>query len=585
MKQNQTASVLRIRFWYGLLIAILLLFGIRLFDLQVIKHSYYRAAAQANQLKQYEITAERGAIYGNLNGERVPLVLNEIRYTVYADPQYIENAAEDALKIQQIIGGDATGYQQSMTQSGSRYQILAKQITKEHAEAIRQLKLKGIGAQPENYRTYPQGRVAAQVLGFVNNEGVGTYGIEQALNDELTGESGQLKAITDVSGVPLAANQENIEIEPVDGRDVVLSIDIGIQSQLETLLEEGLKNAQSTSGSALVLDVKTGRVKAMANYPTYNPDKYYEVKDASVFTNPAASAPLEIGSVMKPFTAAAAVNEGVVSPSTTYYDPAVYSVDGYKITNIEEDGGAATRSVSDILQYSLNTGATWLLMQLGGGELNEKGRNTWHSYMTEHFRFGQLTGIEQGYEATGTIPDPNEGFGLNLRYANTSFGQGMTATSLQVGAGLVSMVNGGTYFQPSLIDGYVGADGSTEATSPKIVNDQVIRPETSQQIISMMENVVEKNYISYRMTKPRAGYSIGGKTGTAEIANPEGGYYEDRYNGTFMGFVGGAEPEYVIVVQVNEPKIPGYAGSQAAAPIFGTITDMLINNIGIMPAL
>lgn len=584
MKQTQPATVLRIRFWYGVLVAILLVFAIRLFYLQVIRHGHYQAAAQANQLKQYEISAQRGGIYAMLDGQQVPLVLNEVRYTIYTDPKYIEDPADAALKVQQVIGGDASSYQQSMLDDESRYQILAKQVTKEKAEQIQAIKLKGVGAQPENYRTYPQGSLAAQVLGFVNNEGVGTYGIEQALHNELTGTPGQLKAITDVNGVPLAANQDNIEVAPINGRDVVLSLDLSVQSQLEAVLQKGLKDAQSKSGSALVMDVKTGRVVAMANYPTYNPDKYYDVKDSSVFTNPVVSEPLEIGSVMKPFTAAAAVNEGVVSPSTTYYDPSVYEVDGYKITNIEEDGGAATRSVSEILQYSLNTGATWLLMQLGGGELNQQGRTTWHRYMTEHYQFGKLTGIEQGYEAAGTIPDPQDGFGLNLRYANTSFGQGMTATPLQVGSGLVSLVNGGTYYKPSLVRGYINEDGNLEEIQAQVIKKDVISTSSSDQLISMMENVVDKNYLNYRMQKPKEGYSIGGKTGTAEIANPEGGYYDDRFNGTFMGFVGGARPEYVIVVRVNEPKIPGYAGSQAAAPIFGSITEMLINNIGIVPA-
>ena len=137
----------------------------------------------------------------------------------------------------------------------------------------------------------------------------------------LRGQAGQLKAITDASGVPLAANRENIIISPVAGKNLVLTIDIGMQAELEQILKQGLKNAKSSSGGALILDVKTGAVKAMANLPTFNPSEYYEVEDARAFTNETVSAPLEVGSVMKPFTAAAAINEGKVSPSTTYYRP------------------------------------------------------------------------------------------------------------------------------------------------------------------------------------------------------------------------------------------------------------------------
>lgn len=583
MKQGALPMNLRIRILYGALLLVLAVFVVRLFYLQVIKHDHYRKAALANQLKQYEIPAERGIILAHSGDQTLPIVLNEIRYTLYADPKFIENPEQTADKIAEILPLKKAEILPKFSVEGSRYQILAKQITKDQSEAVRQLKLKGIGTQPVNYRTYPQGSLAAQLLGFVNQDGVGTYGLEQALDSELRGSPGQLRAITDIDGVPLAANAENFEISPVPGRQILLTIDIGMQAQLENILESGLKRARSKSGSALILDAKTGAVRAMANYPTFSPENYYETTNAEAFTNKAVSAPLEVGSVMKPFTAAAALEQGVVTPNSSYFDPAQYSVDGYKITNIEEDGGPATRTVSDILQFSLNTGATWLLMQMGGGELNEKGRTAWHDYMTNHYQFGKLTGIEQGYESEGTVPSPTEGFGLNLRYANTSFGQGMTATPLQIGAALVSVINGGTYYQPSLVDAYIDQDGVQQPVQPKIVKEGVVSKKVSQQIIDLMENVVDKNYISYSFKKPSADFSVGGKTGTAEIAKPDGGYYQDRYNGMFMGFVGGDQPQYVIVVRVDDPKIPGYAGSRAAAPIFGDLTHMLINNFNVLP--
>jgi cell division protein FtsI/penicillin-binding protein 2 len=323
-----------------------------------------------------------------------------------------------------------------------------------------------------------------------------------------------------------------------------------------------------------VLDATTGAVKAMANYPSYDPAQFASVEDAALFTNAAVSSPLEPGSVMKTLTTAAALNTGSVTATQTYFDPSFFKVDGYTVKNIEEDGGAATRSVSDILQFSLNTGATWLLMQMGGGELNEKGRVAWHDYLVNHYYFGATTGIEQGYEAEGVIPSPTEGFGLGIQYANTAFGQGMTVTPLQMAAAVASIVNGGTYYRPTLISGRLTDDGTLEAKQPEVKNDNVVSDETSSTLVRFMNNVVQKN----NRTAAREGYSVGGKTGTAEIANPAGGYFEDRFNGTYVGYVGGDHPEYVIMVRVNEPKIGGYAGSKAAGPIFATTANMLIDN-------
>lgn len=572
----------RVNAWYLLVFLSLAVFVVRLFYLQVIRHDYYSKAALSGQLKEYELEAERGLIMAYSGEDTLPIVLNETKYTLFADPKFIKDPGGLATSIQGIIGGDRQYYEDQMRQD-TRYAILAKKLNSEQRLKIEKLNEKGIGLREQSYRTYPQGGLAAQVIGFVNDEGVGTYGIEQALNDELKGNSGRLKAITDASGVPLVSNDDNIITPAEKGKKVVLSIDVSIQKQLEDILKSGLDNAKSTSGSAIIMDPHTGAVKAMANYPSYNPAEFFAVEDASLFTNPSVSSPLEVGSIMKVLTTAAALNQGVVNSGTTYYDPSRFAIDGYNITNIEEDGGAGTRSLRDILQLSLNTGATWLLMQMGGGEINDRARQTWYDYMTSHFRLGRVTGIEQGYEAEGIIPDPNEGYGLNLQYANTSFGQGMSATLMQMAAALSSIINGGVYYQPHLVDRLVDAQGKQQVQEPKVLNDKVVSPEVSQIMRELMTYVVEKNHLTYGLPNLRAGYSIGGKTGTAEISKPEGGYYDDKFNGTFIGFVGGDQPEYVIAVRVNEPKIAGYAGSKAAGPIFSSLASMLIDNVGVTP--
>lgn len=579
---NFLTPLRRIRIWYFAILAVLSIFGVRLFYLQIIRHDYYKKTALSGQLKQYEIPAERGLIEAHDGDQTVPIVLNEKRYTLFADPKYIKNPADYAAKIQKIIGGKQQELENLMRLK-TRYAILAKKLTRDQRDKLDKLELKGIGTREGSIRTYPQGDMAAQLLGFVDDEGIGKYGLEQALNKQLKGTPGQLNAITDAQGVPLVANKDNIIVQPKSGDRVRLTVDVSMQRQLEDILKAGLDHAQSKSGGAMIMDPQTGAIKAMANYPTYDPAEFYKVEDGNVFNNALASSPLEVGSIMKPLTAAAALDQGVVSPNTTYYDPSSYKIGDATITNIEEDGGAGTRSVADILQLSLNTGATWLLMQMGGGEVNAKARNAWHDYMVNHYQFGKATGIEQGYEADGSIPDPNDGFGLNIQYANTSFGQGMTATPLQMGAALSAVVNGGTYYQPHLVEQYTSSGGKVAKNQPKVIKSDVVSQKVSDQMVKLMEGVVGRNYRLYGFSSLDSRYSIGGKTGTAEITKPGGGYYEDKFNGTFMGFVGGDEPEYVIVVRVNEPGIGGYAGSKAAAPIFTNLTNMLINNFNVLP--
>lgn len=572
----------RTKFWYVILLLICGLFLVRLFYLQVLRHNYYKTAAFQGQFKEYEIPATRGIIEAHNGDSIVPIVLNEPKYTLFADPKFVEDSVDASEKLQKIVGGSATEFEAAMHQE-TRYAILAKKLTKDQADQINNLELKGIGTREVQYRTYPQGTLGAQLLGFVNDEGEAAYGVEQYLDDKLQGTPGQLKAITDARGVPLVSNADNVVTEPKEGQRLVLTIDIAMQKQLEDQLKKGLKRAKSKSGSALIIEVDTGAIKAMANYPTYNPGDFYKIKDTNVFNNAVVSDPVEVGSVMKPLTAAAALDVGAVERNDSYFDPSFYKVDGETITNIEEDGGAAQRTVTEILTRSLNTGATWLLMQMGGGEINEQARLRWHDYMVNHYGFGKRTGVEQGYESTGTVPDPKDGFGLNIKYANTAFGQGMLTTPIQMAAADAAVINGGTYYRPRLVDKYIDSDGNETVIKPEIVNSSVVKPAVGNDVKELMEKVVERNYLVYGFRSLRSGYSIGGKTGTAQIANPAGGYYENRFNGLFTGFVGGDRPQYVIVTRVNDPGIPGYAGSQAAAPVFADLSNMLIDNFNVVP--
>jgi cell division protein FtsI/penicillin-binding protein 2 len=583
--QQQPSAVQRIGIWYLFLLIIMGLFIVRSFYVQVIRYSYYHAQALSDQLKQYQIPATRGIIEAQDGNTVVPIVLNQKLYTVYADPTYVKNASQVANTLANILGGNASDYESKVQTKNTRYVVLAKKVTEDKKKQLLAYKYPGIGAQEQDYRTYPQGTLAAQLLGFVNDAGTGTYGIEQALNQELAGVPGDVKAITDAAGVPLAASGNNVESQPQAGDNVVLTVDVGIQHQLESILQKDVKAVHAQSGSALIMDPNTGAIKAMGTFPSFDPAQYYNVNNPQVFDSGSVSHPIEVGSIMKTLTTSAALNQGVIQPNTTFYDPAQWIVDGFKITDIEEDGGARTQSIATLLNLSLNTGATWELMQMGGGQLDKQGRDVWHDYMVNHFQLGKPTGVEQGYEDPGYVPSPeNNGAGINLTYANTAFGQAMTATPLQMAAALSSVLNGGTYYKPTLVAQTINpTTGEITVSQPKVVEKNVVSAKVGKELIPLMQYVVDHHYIKPSFDQSK--YTVGGKTGTAQIAKPGGGYYDNIYNGTYLGFVGGNKVQYVIAVFVNRPQLPGweFAGTAAAQPVFADLAHMLINNSYVTP--
>lgn len=554
--------ITRMRIFFGLLLLFCMVLVVRLFYLQIIQHDYYFAEAQRGQLKEYQIPAKRGVIEAYSGEQVIPLVLNEAKYTLFADPAYIENIDQVKKSISPIVGDDPEVIAEKINVD-SRYVVLAKKLDKAAKQKIDQLDLKGIGTRETSHRTYPHGQLAAQLLGFVNDEGQGNYGIEQALDQRLKGEPGLIKAITDVRGVPLAANEDNVLVPAKEGERIRLTIDVGLQQKLEEVLKNRTKDVGSKSGSAVIVDIDSGRIAAMANYPTYNPSEFFKVENHRRFNNQVVSRAIEPGSTMKTLITAAGIDSGAIKRDSTYYDPNSWEIDGATIKNIDLIKNAEKRSVQDILTRSINTGSTWILMQMGGGELNAEGRKIWYQYMSERFGFGKPTGVEQGFEASGSVPHPTDGFGLNLQYANSTFGQGVSVTPLQIASALGAVLNGGTYYRPHLV----------ETDQPVVARDDIVNPKTGRDLAGLMKTAYEAS----AMARPRNGYNIGGKTGSAQVPNPDGGYYDNRFIGTYLGYVGSDTPEYVIMVRVDDPKVDGYAGTLAARPIFEDIVEFMID--------
>jgi cell division protein FtsI (penicillin-binding protein 3) len=288
---------------------------------------------------------------------------------------------------------------------------------------------------------------------------------------------------------------------------------------------------------------------------------------------------------MKTLTTPAALNLGVIQPNTTFYDPAHWVVDGFNITDIEQDGGPRMQNIQSILSLSLNTGAVWMLMQMGGGQIDQKGIDNWYDYMVNHYRLGQPTGIEQGYESAGYVPPANfSDPSIDLTYANTAFGQGVQLTALQMAAADSSIINGGTYYKPTLVSETISPGGKVTVNKPKIEERNVVSSKVGAEMIPLEEGVVTAYFNEgFAFMNFPSQYIVGGKTGTAQIAQPGGGYYANLYNGTYTGFVGGNKPQYVITVFNIKPNVPGYAGSYGGQPVFAAIAHMLINEGYVAP--
>ena len=561
-------------------LALLLAFSaivVRLFQLQIIDNEKYLALADAEQMKRFEIPAQRGLIYAMDGKTPTKLVMNESIYTVFADPQMIKDDEKSEIisKIKEVAGGNVRdGFESLLDKKESRYQILATKISRKQAEMIKESDFTGIGFQETSQRVYPEGQLASQVLGFVNSEG-GQYGIEGALNDELSGKDGQLKTVTDVSGVPLTIGSRDIDTPAEDGKNVVLSIDRNIQAQAEKILKNKLESSGAKDGSVIVLDPQTGKEMAMANYPTYNPAEFSTVTDVSVFTNGTTTSAYENGSVIKSLTMAIGIDTGVVSPSDTYYNKDFVEIEDITIKNAVL-GHTGMVTFQTAMNYSLNTGMVEIASRLGGGQINKTARDTMYNYYHDRFGLGEKTGVEV-YEEKGTVISPENAEGNAVRYSNMSFGQGMNTTMIQTASAFSSIINGGTLYKASVINGEITSSGEYKQADAEVRQENVIKSTTSDQTRDVL--VTARNSVG--TTNDLAGYRVGGKTGTSQTIE-NGGYVDYQTIGSYLGFGGNNTPKFVIMVAVSGAG-QNLQGTQDAGPIFTELSNWMLTYLKIQP--
>ncbi|MDO4773733.1 MAG: penicillin-binding protein 2 [Candidatus Saccharibacteria bacterium] len=564
------------------LLGVMAIFVLRLFYLQIIKHAEYTALARASQQKNFVIPATRGTIYMMDGKVPAPVVLNEVVYTMIADPQAVKDDERSKIiaALREVAGGEMTAKaEEQLGNKRSRYEVLARNLTRSQAEKLKKKDFVGVLYQRGTKRSYPEGDLGAHVLGFVNAEGKGQYGIEGGLDKRLKGQDGLLRTVTDVRNVPLTISKDNIRVEPKAGEDIVLSVDRNVQEYAAAALKRGMEKAHATEGSVVVMNPNNGQVLAMANYPTFHPGEYGKTKDAAAFVNAITMMPHEPASIIKTFTMATGIDRGVITPSSTYYNSDCTKVGDRTICNAVR-GQVGTLTMQQALNNSHNVGTTTVGRRLGNGErITTEGRRTIYDYFHHRFGFGTATGIEMA-ETDGIIHGPDSVEGNEVRYANMTFGQGMNITTLQVAAAFCSVVNGGEYYRPTVVAGVMTPEHKLlKAVAPRPVR-RTISPETSATMRQMLDVTRHSFFVG---NGDRPGYQIGGKTGTAELL-VDGTYTKRETAGTYLGYGGADKPEYVIMIRVAAPgRGIALEGSVHASPIFTDISNWMIDYMKLPP--
>ena len=559
---------------------------VRLFVIQIVEHDEWVAKANEQHTLLETITARRGEIYMMDGDEPVPVVLNQTTYQIIIDP-----AVTKKDEIEKVLETYAKNYATADLDEvygieGLRYYVVAKNVPYSDAKKIAEAEVAGIWLKKGNQRVYPEGEMGSTLLGFVNADGIGQYGVEGSLNNLLSGKDGLLKTISDVNNVALSIGSDNVKIPAEDGKDIVLSVDRGLEKGIEEIAATHINNTAATNAAVLVMNPNTGEVVAMTSLPNYDPANYGHVKDASAYVNQVTEIPYEPASIFKNFTFSAAINEGKMTSSTQYYNEPYVVVDGNQIWNAEQRAKLNNHTITmrDALYWSLNAGSIHALKLLGDNpdEITAAGRERLYDYYTNKFRLGQATGIEL-IEAEGFIWDPHaEIYGLNAAYANMTFGQNLSATMIQTAAAFSAVINGGYWRTPTIVSGTFEKDEIISLGTDS-VEDKILSDETSSMMRGMLIN--NRNYkVTAGIDKP--GYSIGGKSGTAQVI--VNGAYDDTMGnliGSYIGFVGPKDelPEYVIMVKMwGEGQ--ALSGGEAQ-DLFDSISNYVIKHLKIKPVL
>lgn len=586
---------------------------LRLAQIQIFFHDYFLALAEQQHWAKVVIPAARGEI---LTDDGFSLAANEEAYLVYAVPQEVENAPETAEKLVEAFlvcarpegeNAEDAGWQaqflNTMFLGGEKENMEGKEDVKEKViesievsikntdlfwvpiahrislkqrEEIEKLNLSGVHFESEQKRSYPEGSLAAHILGFVgkNEEGKdqGYFGLEGFYDGDLSGVQGFVSREQDAEGKPIPVGGFK-EVPPQDGRWLVLTINRELQYMLEKNLKAGVERYGADSGTVILMEPQTGAILAMANYPNYSPESWEEnlqetdISKIESYKNLAISENYEPGSVLKVLTMSAALETGVVTPKTTYEDEGAVEIGGYKIRTWDNKYHG-TIDMAQILQLSNNTGACWVGRQLGL-------ENYWE--FLKKFALGEKTGVDLEGEDKGIVKEKGEWREIDL--VTASFGQGIAVTPIQLASIFATIANNGIRVKPYLVKEIRDGERIIEMASQE--SRSVISAKTARIMKDMLKSVIEKG--EFRWFIKHAGlekYDFAGKTGTAQV--PEGGRYTNKTQVTFVGFAPTYQTKFVLLVKLANPKSSTYS-AETAVPLWLEMAKELFVYFGIAP--
>jgi len=548
-----------------LLIGLVLVIVAQLAQVQIVDHDFYEDWAREQRERPIALADPPRGVIRDRSGHL--LAGNAVMYSIEADTAYVVDVPAAAAMLGPLLHMPVAHVEQLLRHDAPWIRIMSP-VSKEVGEQVAALGLQGITVKPLWVREYPEGWLAAHVLGFCNAAGEGFYGVE-GFHDELL----RPRLVEWEGPVDLANEQVPWIAAPValpqPGVELVLTLDRTIQALVEEELTRSVQEYQAEGGTIIVMHPRTFEILALASQPGYDPGRYndFYTLDPLPFEDPAVSQQYEPGSVFKVLTVAAALDAGLVSPETTYYDQGWIEVGGVVIANAFREANHE-HTVADIMIHSLNVGAAWLSTRMGA--------DTFYRYLLA-FGIGRPTGVDLAGEIAGQLwlPDDYEEW-HDSNLGTNAFGQGLAVTPLQMITAVATVANDGARLRPHVVARRVAPDGAVSTFRP-VVEAQVISPQTARLVTEMMVRTVEEGVHQARV----GGYRVAGKTGTAQIPIP-GGYDKEATIASFVGFGPAHDPQFVILVKLDRPKTSPWA-SETAAPTFRRLASRLFVILDIPP--
>ncbi|MBL9016504.1 MAG: PASTA domain-containing protein [Myxococcales bacterium] len=531
----------------------------RAYALQVDEADHYREIAERQHQTDVNIPAPRGNV---IDAVGRPLAVSADADSVWANPREIRDVTDTAEKLGKLVNLDA-GSLEAKLGLDKKFVWIARQVSPEIAAAVKAAKLPGIVVAKEPRRWYPGRTIGGPVIGRADIDSRGLEGIELSMNDVLLGSRGNGQAVRDARGRKMFADGM---AQPEPGATVQLSLDRSIQAIADQAIADTVLKNKAKSGVVVVLEVATGRVLAMSSYPTYDPNS--AGSHAGARNRPVTDA-FESGSVMKVFTVAAAIEDGMVRAETGFdVGGGSFVVGPKRITDVHP---YKYLTVSDIIKHSSNVGAAKIALRLG--------REKMYAYLKQ-FGFGAKSGIELPGEQVGMLRNGSKWREIEL--ATIAYGYGLTVTPLQIAAGLAALGNRGIYNPPRIVDKVTDPDGTVLYT-PLGESRQMVKPATAEAMRKILGTVFEggkEGGTAKDIIVP--GFACGGKTGTAHKYDPDTRKYApDRYLSSFAGLAPIDNPKLAIVVMVDEPSGGDYYGGKVAGPVFGTVASETLRYLGV----